>query len=248
MHEPIIAALVVAFASLTGAFIFGAHPAVARLQRIMVPVAVGVFLSVVFFELLPEAFHESEHASYALAFGFIGFYILAHLISQYHHHHSVECAPNHSRKEGILILLGDAVHNFVDGIVIAIAFALDPVAGVATTMGLLLHEVPQEIAEFSILLHAGYTRTRAALYNLLSASSVVVGTALTLLFIDRFQEYIGVLIAVAAGNLLYIAASDLLPELAGDDNDKKIFWRQAGFVIAGMVVMGVFFSLGGEAH
>ena len=92
-------------------------------------------------------------------------------------------------------------------------FLINPAAGIAATIGIAFHEIPQEIAEFGVLLHAGYSKRKAALYNLASASSVIAGVVLTFLFIDKASGYVWILTGLAAGNLLYIAASDLLPEL-----------------------------------
>lgn len=213
MIEPILAAIAVALLSLTGVLFLGARGRLAGTHRYIIPVAIGVFLGVVFFELIPETLRlGGEYGSLPIAVGFLSFYLLSYLLHTYHHHHDVSCG--HEHKPGAsMLLLGDAVHNFADGIVIATAFVVNPAVGVATTIGVALHEIPQEIAEFGVLVRAGYERRTAALYNLLSASSVVLGAALTLLFAEVLSEYIWVLTGLAAGNLLYIAASDLLPDV-----------------------------------
>lgn len=179
----------------------------------MLPLAVGVFLGVVFFELIPETLEASETwGSLAIVLGFLGFYALAHFLETYHHHHGDEedhCAKNSAR----LLLTGDTIHNFADGIVIASAFMIDPTIGIITTIGVALHEIPQEIAEFGVLIQSGYTRVKALWYNLLSASTVILGTITTYVFAESLEGSIFVLTGIAAGNLLYIAAADLIPEL-----------------------------------
>lgn len=209
----VIAAATVALLSLLGILLVGRNGGGIGTHRLVLPLAVGVFLGVVFFELIPETLEASETwGSLAIVLGFLGFYALAHLLETYHHHHGDEedtCDKNSAR----LLLTGDAIHNFADGIVIATAFMIDPAIGVITTIGVALHEIPQEIAEFAVLLQSGYTRTKALWYNLLSASTVILGTVITYVFTESLEGSIFILTGIAAGNLLYIAAADLIPEL-----------------------------------
>jgi zinc and cadmium transporter len=111
-----------------------------------------------------------------------------------------------------MLLIGDAVHNIADGVVIASAFLLNPAVGIATTIGIALHEIPQEIAEFGVYIHAGYSKQKALFYNFISALSIFIGVALSAIFAS-LGDFIWVLTGLAAGNLLYIAASDMIPEL-----------------------------------
>ena len=209
----VLAAVLVALLSLIGILLVGRNGGGIGTHRLVLPLAVGVFLGVVFFELIPETIEASETwGSLTIVLGFLGFYALAHFLDTYHHHHGDEednCAKNSAR----LLLIGDAIHNFADGIVIATAFMIDPAIGVVTTIGVALHEIPQEIAEFSVLIRSGYTRTKALWYNLLSASTVIVGTVITYVFSGSLEGSIFILTGIAAGNLLYIATADLIPEL-----------------------------------
>jgi len=211
--EPIVASIAVATISLIGVFFFGSKGYLTGTHRFVLPVAVGIFLGVVFFELLPETFEAShEWGPVAVLFGFFAFYLLSYVLDTFHHHHFDNkdmCLTGGAKR----LLIGDGVHNFADGIVIATAFMVDPVVGIITTIGIALHEIPQEIAEFGVLIHSGCTRAKAALYNFLSASTVIVGTVFTLVFAEFLGPYVFVLTGIAAGNLLYIAIADLLPEL-----------------------------------
>lgn len=217
MHaNMIVAAVFVALLSLIGVLFFGKSGHLFGTNRYVIPAAIGVFLGVVFFELVPETLEAGgEFGSIPIVVGFVGFYLLSYILHTYHHHHESneadECATN--KAGASMLLIGDAIHNFADGIIIATAFMLNPAVGIATTIGIALHEIPQEIAEFGVLLNAGYSKARAALLNLFSASSVILGALLTLLFISKFADYVWVLTGLAAGNLLYIAASDLLPDV-----------------------------------
>jgi zinc and cadmium transporter len=239
--EALVASLIVSGVSMVGILFFMNRRVRESEFSPFLPLSIGAFLGVTFFELLPEAFHETELASVAIAVGFLGFFLLSRVLKEYHHHHRIgdehAHADAHHHERGALVLLGDGVHNIADGIVIAIAFSISTELGVATTIGIILHEVPQEIAEFYILLRAGYSRARALLYNFLSALSVVLGTILTTLFIEQFETWVGVLIGVAAGNLLYIAASDLLPSLTNTHVSRNEFVRQSSLVIIGLIAI-----------
>ncbi len=211
--EALLAASFVTLLSLTGVLIFGKSSNSSFTHRYILPAAVGVFLGVVFFELIPETIEAShEFGPLAILFGFFAFYLLSHYLRSFHHHHTDEhdtCAQNGAR----LLLIGDTIHNIADGIVVASAFIINPWVGVLTTIGIALHEIPQEIAEFGVLIRSGCTRKQAALYNFLSASSILIGVLITFLLAGWLDKYVFILTGIAAGNLLYIATTDLLPEL-----------------------------------
>lgn len=213
MIHALIAGALVALTSLVGVFVFRGKTNPERLHRFVLPLAVGVFLGIAFLELIPETLESSVYGPFAILAGFFGFYFISHILSTYHHHH----ASDHDACVGTggarMLLLGDAVHNFADGIVISTAFFINPVLGIATTLGVLLHEVPQEIAEYGVLIASGYSASRALVLNLLSASTVFLGVLFTSLVGLVAAEYLWVVAGIAAGNLLYIATSDLIPEL-----------------------------------
>lgn len=214
--EPIFASCVIAGISLVGVFVFGEHGHLAGTRRYIVPFAIGTFLGIAFFELIPETLEASEHyGAAAIVFGFLAFYVLAHVLGTFHHHHHDDADDRceSSQATAALLLIGDAVHNFVDGIVIASSFLVSPAAGAATTLGIALHEAPQEIAEYGVLRHAGYSRREAAVYNFLSATTVVFGAAVTLVLAANIESGLFVLTGIAAGNLLYVAMSDLIPDV-----------------------------------
>lgn len=221
MIEALIAALCIVALSGVGALVFGERP-LRGIHHFVLPVAVGVFLGVAFFELIPETLNASpEFGPIALLSGLLGFYLISHFLDTYHHHHGDDhdaCAQNGAKK----LLIGDSIHNLADGVVIASAFMISPVVGMLTTLGIALHEIPQEIAEFGILRAASYSKARALSLNFLSASSVVVGVLLTYMFSSTLGAYIFVLTGIAAGNLLYIATADLIPELRHSHRDHFI--------------------------
>lgn len=219
MTQALLAALAITLLSLVGVFFFGKNGRLTGTHRFILPAAVGVFLGIVFFELIPETLEAShEWGPVAILMGFLGFYLLSHFLDTFHHHHFDQadaCLHNGAR----MLLIGDTIHNLADGVVIASAFMINPAVGVLTTIGIALHEIPQEIAEFGVLMHSGCTKNKAALYNLLSASSVILGVAITYLFAQTFAPYLFMLTGIAAGNLLYIATTDLIPELRESHRD-----------------------------
>jgi len=215
MFSSFIAAGVISLLSLCGILAFGKKGHLLGTHRFIVPIAIGTFLGVIFFELIPETLEAAElYGSIAIVVGFLSFYVLAHLLKTYHHHHNEDDAhdTHETKRSAAMLLFGDAVHNIADGVVIASAFLINPGVGIAATIGIALHEIPQEIAEYAVLVHAGYSRRKALFYNFISALSIFVGVLLCVVF-QSFGTYMWILTGVAAGNLLYIVASDLIPEL-----------------------------------
>jgi zinc and cadmium transporter len=239
----LIGSLSIVMLSLVGALVFRNSELTERTHRIMLPLAVGVFLGVIFFELIPETLHADElGGSIAILAGFLGFYLLSHWLNTYHHHHDDHdaCARHGARK----LLIGDAVHNTADGIAIATAFMVNPMVGILTTLGIALHEVPQEIAEFTLLKRAGYSTKRALYLNVLSALTVVFGVVLSFLFSNILGAYAFILTGIAAGNLLYIATADLLPELRHSHRDH--FALTFGATLVGVLLIGSIITLSHE--
>lgn len=228
--------MLVALASILGVIVFGHDRRLIGAERYIVPVAVGVFLSLVLNELIPEVIDSSpDWGAAVIMLGFLGFYVLAHKLHQRYHH--LEADDCDRKGAAALILVGDSIHNFSDGIILGGAFLVDPAVGFATAIGLALHEIPQEIVEFGVLVRAGYTRWKAALLNLLSASTIILGTLVVTLISGQASEYVWVLTGLAAGNLLFLAASDLLPRIHGNLTHYKSIWYSTTAIIIGFTIM-----------
>lgn len=210
-----------------------------RFIQYAISLAVGVLLGVVFLDVLPEALEIGEGAGigahgvllWALG-GFLFFFILERLLLVYHCHEG-KC-PVHVF--GYLSLLGDAVHNFIDGVVIALAFFVDIKLGILTALAVVLHEIPQEMSDFLVLLHAGFSRAKAIFYNFLIALTAVLGAVLTYIFSDAVQGFIAPALAIVAGNFLYIAAVDLVPELHEAERGRK---KTAVLAQFSLIVFGI---------
>lgn len=229
-------AVFITLISLVGVVFFGHDKRLIGVEKYAVPVAVGVFLSLILYELIPETLAASpEWGGIVVALGFIAFYVLSQKLHQ--HYHCLKEEDCDRKGAAMLLLTGDSIHNISDGVVLGGAFLIDPSVGFLVAVGLALHEIPQEIVEFGVLLRAGYTRMQAALLNLLSATGIIVGLALVLILAEYITEYIWVLTGVAAGNLLFLAASDLLPRIHGNLKHYGTIWHSTIAILIGFVVM-----------
>lgn len=185
---------------------------------ILVALAAGALLGDALIHLIPEAFEESAAplvTSLAIILGVLSFFILEKFLRWHHSHGDTEFAENHAHIHpvGHLVLVSDGVHNFIDGVIIGGAFLISPALGIATTVAIMLHEIPQEIGDFGLLISAGFSRRKALLVNALSACTAFLG-GIAAFWISSFTELAVPLIAAfAAGNFIYIAGSDIVPEL-----------------------------------
>jgi len=184
---------------------------------ILVSLAVGTLLGDVFIHIIPEAYEKISNStliSFLIIGGILIFFVLEKVL--HWHHHTLEHAEEHHHPIGKMILLGDGVHNFIDGLIIATSYMISIEIGVATTMAVILHEIPQEIGNFGVLIHAGYKTKKALWYNFLSALTAVAGAVTALLFGNITEQFALWLLPLTAGGFIYIALSDLVPELHKD--------------------------------
>ncbi|TAG00988.1 MAG: ZIP family metal transporter [Betaproteobacteria bacterium] len=205
--------------------------------------AVGAMLTVVFLDILPHALSDGVVPSSLMAWvlaGVLFFFFLEKLViwrhshgdltpppgdgtaaadahhTHHHHHHHHAHGHGHGNdkgRTGLMILIGDSLHNATDGVVIAAAFMADFKLGVVTSLAVIAHEIPQEVSDFFVLLHSGYSRRKAFLYNLLSSLAMVVGGVIAYFALDQAQAYITPVLAFAAASMLYVAVADLIPTL-----------------------------------
>lgn len=198
----------------------------------MVSLSVGIMLSTTFLHALPEAFESqvAPHQLFALLLGSLfGFFLLekfAILRHSHHHegdghHHPQGHDANEAGKSGWMILIGDGLHNFTDGILIAAAFLTNPQLGIVTGLAIIAHEIPQEIGDFIVLLNAGFTRRRAYIYNLLSSMMAVVGGVLGYFTLGNASNLIPYVLVIASSGFIYIAVSDLMPQM-----QRRATWRE----------------------
>jgi zinc and cadmium transporter len=221
----------------------------------MVSYAIGALLGAAFLDVLPHALARAasaEHLSMAVLGGILMFFLLEKLVLWRHCHaetceaHGAQEAPHghdHGRS-GLMITIGDTFHNFVDGVMIAAAFLVDVQVGVVTALAIIAHEIPQELGDFLILLHSGYSRARALVLNLVSSAATLVGATLGYFILAPMQAAMPYVLAVAASGMIYVAVADLIPGL-----HKRAELRHTAQQIA-LILMGVAtVYLGGElAH
>lgn len=233
----------VSLASFVGVFTIPLHGD--RLRRalcFLIPLAVGALLGDAFFHLVPEAFEESGDASRAsllIIIGIASFFLLEKFL-RWHHHPAERDAQEAPRNQaaashlGQLVLISDGLHNFIDGIIIGASYLVSIEVGIATTLAVILHEIPQEIGDFGILLYAGYKKRTALFYNFLSAITAVAGALLVLLMGSLPPAFIQSVLPFAAGSFIYIAGSDLVPELHRNREHGNLFAEIGG------IALGVF--------
>lgn len=218
----IVSSLLGGALSITGAALF-AFSARASMVPLLVSYAIGALLGAVFLEILPHAFelNSDVHAMAAtVLFGILLFFTLEKLVLWRHCHHTEECEvhgvheghTDHGRS-GLMIMVGDTFHNFVDGILIAAAFMVDVQVGIVTSLAIIAHEIPQEVGDFLILLHSGYTKRQAFTFNLLSSLATLVGGVLAYFALQSMQGVVPYLLGIAAASMLYVAVADLIPGL-----------------------------------
>lgn len=183
-----------------------------RLISLFVSLSIGTLLGGAFFHLIPESMEDldSTNLSMGLVTGGIFIFFLMERIIRWRHCHDGECSVH---AFAYLNLLGDGLHNFVDGIAIASAYLLDFNLGIATTTAVFLHELPQEIGDFGVLLYGGFTRSKALFFNFISALTAILGGVGTFFFAKVVKTFVPLVPPIAAGGFLYIALSDLIPEL-----------------------------------
>lgn len=205
-------------ASLVGGFILLAYEKFAlKASHFLASFAAGVLLATAFFDLLPEAVHKSQSSDTNIfLWTFIGivlFFLIERFIHWFHRHEDSHEHEKESKTTVPLIVVGDTVHNFMDGIVIAATFMVSIPLGMVTTFAVAAHEIPQEVGDFGLLLHKGVSRRRVVLINILSATSAFLGAILTFLLGDVLEGYMPSFLAITAGFFIYIASSDLIPEI-----------------------------------
>lgn len=221
---------------------------VRKLATFFISFAVGALLGDAFIHLIPETFAAQAPSRAALGpsllilGGMMVFFIVEKLLR---HQHGVLHEQYHGHQDlkrpelAAINILGDAIHNFIDGIVIGASYLASPTLGLSTTIAVLFHEIPQELADFGILIHSGLSVRKAVLLNLASASVAILGTAVSLLAGSVAQETVTTsLVPLTAGGFVYLAAADLIPELQHDRSLRALV-VQTVLITLGIVVMGL---------
>ena len=214
-----------------------------KISHFLSAFAAGALLATAFFDLIPESFEHMEELGmdiniplWALV-GILSFFLLERFI---HHHHSHN--KNMEEKKAIipLVILGDTIHNFTDGVAIAATFLISIPLGIVTSLAVAAHEIPQEIGDFGLLLNRGMKRQKVLLVNLYSSLSALLGAILTYIYKDNLEGLLPLILSITAGFFIYIALANLIPEIHNRENQKIAFWETV-MLLTGVLV--VYFAI-----
>lgn len=231
--------LVVSAISLIGIFTISIkEEKLAKILLYLVAFSAGGLLGGAFIHLLPEAVATSGFTlsvSISILAGMMTFFVVEKAVHWRHCH--VPTSESHPHPFAYMNLVGDSIHNFIDGLIIGAAYLVSAPLGIATTFLVVLHEIPQEIGDFGVLVHGGFSRKRALYVNFLTALTAVVGTMVALAAGLLVENMAILLVPFAAGGFIYVASSDLIPELHKDHYETKKSFAQLLVLVAGIVVI-----------
>jgi len=248
MNEPfiytIISVIIVSLISLIGILTLSINTK--KLNKILiylVSFATGALLGDVFIHLIPELVENNRYnlqTSFYILGGILVFFVVEKIVHWRHCH--IPHNGEHAHPFAITNLIGDGVHNFLDGIIIGASYLVSIPIGIATTVAVIFHEIPQEIGDFGILLHAGFTKSKALLFNFLSAVTALLGGIIAILAAGIIPSITDYLIPITIGGFIYIAGADLIPELHKNFTIKKSIFQIIA-IILGITVMALILLL-----
>jgi zinc and cadmium transporter len=233
-----------------GFFLVWKSHAIERWSLLLMSFSAGSILGATFFELFPEALANGDSSIQSVLngalIGILFFFMLEKLLVWHHHSHQhvdeEHAEPMHHRPSASvrpLIIIGDAVHNFLDGSIIAVAFLTNPALGIITSLAVIAHEIPQEIGDFTVLLNSGMAKRRVILWNILGALVSPLGSVLVLLNTSLVERIEGPLLAFVVGNFIYIALADLIPTI---QHERRLRQSLAQFALI-LVGVGIVWQL-----
>lgn len=231
----ILATLIISTLSFVGILLLTINPKLLQKSIFyLVGLSTGTLLGGAFFHLIPESLETSSFNNVAiLVLSSFAVFFLIEKVLHWHHSHDEE---EKVKPIGYLNLIGDGIHNFIDGLIIAAAFTADVRLGVVSSVALVFHEIPQELGDFGVLTFSGMRKNKALMWNFLVALTSVVGGVLGFFLLEKSQTLVNSLLPLAAGSFLYISASDLIPELKQETNLKKSLISFVLFLI-GLILM-----------
>lgn len=237
--EIIIATVIVSLFAFTGLLVVHKkidHRAVQI--KWIISLAAGALLAVTFLDLLPEAVEMADAHKVMLTalITFLAFFILERILHWHHCH-----CPEDKKAKGttaLTNLIGDGFHNLIDGFLIASTFMISTELGIVTTIAVILHEIPQEISDYGVLIYAGYSKKKSLILNFIFASTVILGGIIFYYFGQIFEGAVPYMAAVAAGTFIYLAAADLIPELHHERSKKQIVWQTVWVLIGALLIYG----------
>lgn len=206
------------------------------------PFGAGALLAAAFFDLLPETFELIQWRTGLLfcLVGFIVFFLLERFAGWFHHHHEHQ-AGRQNKQQRILIVIGDLLHNMIDGVAIAAAFIVSIPTGIITTLAVSTHEIPKELGTFAMLMDRGWKNKTVLLANLATAVGTIVTAIVVYLIGHDISGFIGPALGLTSGFFIYVAASDIVPDI--HEQPRNIGMAQAGMLVLGVIVVGSVISL-----
>ncbi len=239
-------------------------PLLGLIVRHLVSLSTGVLLGTALLHVLPEAFESAKppQALFLTLLGGLLFFFLLEKAELYRHGHHHEHDGHHHHhhfdreqagRGGWSVLIGDSIHNFCDGVLIAAAFLSDPHLGFVTALAIIAHEIPQEVGDYIVLVNAGFSRMRALVYNMISGLAAVAGGLLGYFLIEPWQAFLPYMMVVAASSFIYVAVADLIPQLQkrlnGRETVMQLGWLSAGLLFIAAIVQGLHgFHDGAHGH
>ena len=255
-----ISVIVISLISFIGVFTLSfSRTLLNRALPFLVSLAIGALLGDAFIHLIPERLAEGNATTVSLLIiaGMLTFFVFESILHWHHHHddsdaalHSAHAHPTYHgiRPTGQLVLISDGLHNLLDGLIIGASFLAGTDVGIATTIAVILHEIPQEIGDFGVLVHAGFSVRRALCLNFISALCAVLGAMIALVLGTLTESVVHAIVPLAAGGFIYIASSDLIPELHAFKNRKQTFLHVATILVGVALMFGLIFIEGEEGH
>lgn len=244
MLSALLASALTSFLGLIGGLLLlWKYNAVKKFSHIFVSFAAGALLGAVFFDILTEGVHEfPEQVTTLFAWvtgGFLLFFLIEKILIWHHHEHEEDRHDADRPVIAPLIIFGDAVHNFIDGTIIAATFLVDPSLGIATAVAVFFHELPQEIGDFSIMIHSGMAKKKVIMWNLLGALVSPIATVLTIVLAGKIDGIELPLLGISAGSFIYIAAADLVPEIHRHKGLRSTVTQTALLILGMLAIAGV---------
>ena len=235
--ETIVSVVIVSLVSFIGLFSLSIKmKTLKKYLLFFIGLSTGTLFAAAFLHLLPKTFETlgfGANVSLLILLGVVIFYLLEKFVHMHHEHLPGKTSKAHLAP---MNLVADGIHNFLDGIIIAISYLVDFSLGITTTIAVIVHEIPQEIADFGVLIYAGYTRRKALLFNFLSATCSIIGAIIALYIGVNSENFVSYILPIAAGGFIYIAGSNLIPELQKEKEFKKSIMHFLA-IILGMVII-----------
>ncbi len=239
----LLAVIIVSLISLIGVFTLSFRENKLReILLFLVSFAVGGLFGDAFLHLIPEAFEQLKNSTVVallILLGILLFFVLEKFVRWRHCH--LPTSADHPHPVVFMILIGDGVHNLIDGMIIAASFLVSFPIGLATTLAVILHEIPQEIGDFGILIHGGLSINRALLFNFLTAVTAILGAVLSLLIGPHVKDYALIVMPITAGGFIYMAGSDLIPSLHDDCDPRNSWWQLVSILLGIGIMVGLLF-------